>query len=1080
VAALPSRALNPALDLRQYNCRSWTIQNGLPVNSVHAIAQDSQGFLELGTALGLVRFDGLAFTVLGTPPDPRLRTTLVQCLCPGAEGGMWFGLDRSAFGHRTRAGIWTSGLELGGGLDWNVPSILDASADGLWFGGSVPSRLRPGHPRVERIEALQNANVSCLYRDDRQRLWIGTTTQGLYCYEKGKVVPIQEPLFASRIIRAIAQDKDGVLWVGTHTGPICLDRQLRRVEIPFPENEIRCLLKDRLGILWVGTTGGGLIQFKNGQLLSISKADGLTSSTILCLGEDQEGSLWIGTDEGLNQLTDVKFPTLSRAQGVPTDSVLSATLSPRGGLWLGSEDGAIYLDSGQATLYSTNNAGLARPFIKRAFESRSGEVYLVSGSHSIEVMKNGYISARLPTPDMPVAFTEDAQSIIVSCGPSLYRILGCKLVPYPFKTGQAPPLYWVLNLCTSRDGSLWVACANGACHIKDGEVEQWAPKADEDLYVRYLWEDGDGSLWLALGTGIARIKNHRLERIGREQGLLEPNVNALVADDHGWLWLDTYRGISRLNKHSVEDCLAGRTNRVTCQILNDPSDVLPAEKFGYKQEMSAAKARDGRIYFPGSKGIVVIDPAHVPVNPIVPPVHVYQVSDNGRTLDSSRQIELQPGRHQLEFRFCALSLVAPQKVRFRYRLDGLDTGWCDIGNNGHASYANLPPGDYAFRVSGCNQDELWNQDGDAVFLRLKPHFYQTIWLRLLLAGATATVLLLAFKWRVRHLTRRQLALQAARDLLEQRVAERTCELETQKRQLESEVEERKRMQMELQHIHEQLMTVSREAGQAEVATSVLHNVGNVLNSVNVSVSVLQDHLARIKIPSLAKLAELLRAHETDLPRYLCEDEQGRRIPGYIAQLAEQLGQQQHIVQDELKELSQNVDHIKQVVAMQQSYSKVSGILEKCNLAEILNATLKMHAAAFQRHAIKTLPEYEAQPTVLVDKHKLLQIVINLLQNAKRACVESGRPDKAIHLGLRQPSPDSVAIIVRDNGIGIPSENLTRIFAYGFTTRKNGNGFGLHSSALAAKEMGGSLTAESPGPAHGATFTLTLPSQPSSS
>jgi PAS domain S-box-containing protein len=290
-----------------------------------------------------------------------------------------------------------------------------------------------------------------------------------------------------------------------------------------------------------------------------------------------------------------------------------------------------------------------------------------------------------------------------------------------------------------------------------------------------------------------------------------------------------------------------------------------------------------------------------------------------------------------------------------------------------------------------------------------------------------------------------------------------------------DITERKRNETELEKVHKELVEASRLAGMAEVATGVLHNVGNVLNSVNVSANFVTDKLRKSKLADLPKIAALLRENAADLGRFITSDPKGKQLPGYIGQLADHLTNEQETLVKKMDLLRQHLDHIKEIVAMQQSYAKVSGVTESIQITDLVEDALRLNAGALSRHQVEVRREYDTMLAILVDKHKVLQILVNLIRNAKYACDESGRVDK--QLTLRTANDEGrVRIAVIDNGVGIPPENLIRIFNHGFTTRKDGHGFGLHSGALAAKEMGGSLHVRSDGPGRGATFTLELPTQ----
>jgi two-component system, NtrC family, sensor kinase len=300
------------------------------------------------------------------------------------------------------------------------------------------------------------------------------------------------------------------------------------------------------------------------------------------------------------------------------------------------------------------------------------------------------------------------------------------------------------------------------------------------------------------------------------------------------------------------------------------------------------------------------------------------------------------------------------------------------------------------------------------------------------------------------------------------------EIQRQHTELRREISERVRVEQEVDKLHKQVLSATRQAGMAEVATGVLHNVGNVLNSVNISTALLAEHLEKSRAANVGRLGQLLRSHSADLAGFLTTDPKGRALPEYIAELGQRLDAERLKMHGELQGLTANIEHIKEIVAMQQSYAKVSGETESLSIADLIEDAIRMNAAAFVRHGVSLQKELTPVPFVSVDKHKVLQILINLLRNAKYAVDDTPHPKRIIRIGTHVEGRGFVAITVADNGVGIAPENLTRIFAHGFTTRKEGHGFGLHSGALAAKEMGGALSVQSDGPGRGATFTLTVP------
>ena len=323
-------------------------------------------------------------------------------------------------------------------------------------------------------------------------------------------------------------------------------------------------------------------------------------------------------------------------------------------------------------------------------------------------------------------------------------------------------------------------------------------------------------------------------------------------------------------------------------------------------------------------------------------------------------------------------------------------------------------------------------------------------------------------------------LQQAHAELEARVDQRTQQLSRANRELTKEVAERKRAEQELESVHQHFVDAAHRAGMAEVATGVLHNVGNVLNSVNVSATLVTDRLRRSKVADLGRALDLMNHDAADWARFLTEDEKGKQLPDFFRLVASHLSRDRGELLEEMQSLTKNVDHVKTIIAMQQSYARAGGVVETVVLASLIDDALKLNASSFGKYAIELVRDFADMPPVRLDKQKILQILVNLLRNARDSLVESGRHDRRLTVRIRiegEAEERKIVVNIIDNGVGIAQDNLTRIFSHGFTTKKEGHGFGLHSSANTAQELGGALTAHSDGLECGAVFTLELPFLP---
>ena len=1174
-------ALDPARTVFQYNCQSWTHGDGLSANGINAITQTRDGFLWVGTHRGLVRFDGTEFRAFDLPNQLHFRNQIISALAASKDGSLWFGLRNGSVGcYQNKTGFSSLTNEAWVDPAMNVIAIREVSDGAIWMGTDKgTARWVNGNSNQTNFYE-QLAGVTAIYEDSHQRVWLGTAEHGLYYWQAGQLTAFPDASLAQASVAALAEDSLGQIWVATKFGLRCYDASFRPKEQTPVYSEVKALLLDRHGVLWVGTTGEGLLRYQNGGFSSLRRTDGLAGDDVTSLYEDHEGSLWIGTRNGLSQLTDVTLPIYSSGEGLLSGGYHDVCRSIDGAVWVATSHGVSHFDGRQATNYSTE-AGLANPYIKRVFQARNGDLYLVNGNKEIEVFSEGKVVARHTSAAWPTAFAEDDLSVVVSVGGNLFRISRDEFTPYAYQGAEAPPLYWVRSLFSCRDGSILVGSVNGFFRLKEGRFEQWsAEKGLSDNNVLWVCEDNEGIVWAGLTTGISRLRDGKIRNLGRDDGLFDNFINAIVPDDQGWLWMNSSRGIFRIRRQSLDNFINGITNHVECVAYDGQEATKSLDTT--EVEYAGCKTSDGRIWFPSHQGVVMVDPTNLVINPVVPPVYIQQVHANGVELTAGNHSGVRPGKGELEFQFIAVSFIAPQKNRFRYWLQGYDPTWVEAGERRSAFYTNLKPGRYTFRVQACNASGVWNTLGDSIAVELPPHFYQQVWFKiscgLLGLGALSGI----YGWRVKHLRQQKRKLQAANEILESHIRQRTRELASSlsltRATLEStadgilvvdghgkvtslnekfvemwriprelvgsgeeqkilevalqqlikheqflskfkelgahpetesfdvlefkdgrvversskpqriaeqtvgrvwsfhDITERKRAEAELDRVHRQLLATSRQAGMAEVATSVLHNVGNVLNSVNVSAAIVADKIKNSGTEKLTKALGLLREHEQNLAQFLTGDEKGRQLVNYLEAFAKHLAAEKALVSAEIGCLVKNIEHIKEIVAMQQTYARVAGVEEIVNPAELVEDALRMHTMAFERHLVTIVREFSDGPPITVDRHKVIQILVNLLQNAKYACDENRRENRNIVVRIGQAGADRVKIEVTDNGAGIPRENLTLIFSHGFTTRRNGHGFGLHSGALAAKEMGGSLTVQSEGPGKGATFALELPVQ----
>ena len=1090
-------ALDPSRTLSQYNCRTWTRQNGLPANHVKSIVQSGDDYIWLGTTAGLVRFDGFDFKLIEVTSATHARSKMVNSIAPARGDGVWVGLELGSFCYWNGRSLSPRGRKEWGGANLSISALWESRDGSLWlaYNGGVNRLTRAEfYEPVLQSSPEYRVNATVAYEDREGTMWFGTANNGVYYWSNEKLSQIRDPLLETLVTYAIAEGDERQIWVGTTHGLYRYNTNLERQEILLPDVEIGALLYDKEGALWIGTTDHGLYRYWKGELSSFQNTEGLAAQTVLSLCEDREGGLWVGTPDGLTHLTDVKFPLHFDLGSRALPEIITVAASRRGGVWIGHRRGLVYFDG---HFQKIPLHPLPEVSVKRILEASNGDLYIVNGSKTLAILSEGKLLATHECAAMVVGMAEDSSGVVVSVGGDLFRAGKDGLTPLIYNEAK-PDLKWIYNITVSRDGALWVAAVTGIYRIKDGKFRFWPnDRAPEGGNAMFITEDNEGVVWVGLLNGITRIKNDRSSSIGLANGLFDDNIYAIESDDSGYLWIDSSRGIYRVAQSAMNAVADGKTDHLECDVYDGEESVKPMSKT--RQERVAGKTPDGQIWFASAKGVLSIDPKHIPVNRLPPPVKIIRVWANGRELERNDLTTVPPGSGELEFQFTGLSYIAPERIKFQYQLEGYENSWRNPEGRRNAFYTNLRPGRYTFHVIAANADGVWNKVGDSLTLELRPHFYQTLWFYLLCAGALVASLAKIYSVRIKQLNARQRALQQARDSLEKEVSSRTAELRTanvslqseieghrrteaqlkQRTQaLETEIEERRRMQLEIERVHRELLDVSRKAGMAEVATSVLHNVGNVLNSVNIGAIWIADSVKGSKAPVLLKVARMLEEHRADLGSFITNDPKGRQIPDYLQQLGEQLAREQVAQMKEVAQLKQHIEQIKEIVAKQQDYAYISGIKETVALTEVVEDSLQRAARFFAHPGVEIVRQFKATPTVAIDRHKLIQILVNLLRNAHTSCHDSGRADKRIIIAIDR-SEAGAKISVTDNGLGILPEHLPLIFHQGFTAKKEGHshGIGLHSSIIAAKELGVRLTAASEGLGHGATFVCEIPLDP---
>ena len=756
-------ALDPSLEASQYAHTSWTVRDGYSLGAVFAMAQTPDGYLWLGSEFGLFRFDGVRFMPWQPPAGQQLPDKPYSLLVT-RDGTLWIG---------TYAGLasWSGGKltlypELNGLF---VTSLLEDREGTVWAGIlATPGRLcaiRNGQAQCYGEDGAFGSFVWSLAEDSSGALWAGAES-GLLRWKPGP-----PKLYATPGVRLgdLSKTDDGRVLVGVSgaglrqiVGDKLESYPIHSATNPnalLPDRDVNSnkLLRDRDGGLWIGTSERGLIHVHQGRTDVFKKSDGLSGDISCSLFEDREGNIWFASTAGLDRFRELPVTTIFTKQGLSSDVTQSVIAATDGSVWIGTHDGLTRWKDGQFTVFR-QASGLPDDEMQSLYQDERGRIW-VSTKRGLAYFEDGRFVAVNPVPSTEVySITGDKEgNLWLSGNKGLSHLLDGRLVEhFPWSAlGRRQQAKVIL----SDQGGLWLSFwqDGGVLYFKDGQVRASYTVADGlgKGHVPGLRLDADGALWAATEEGgLSRIKDGRISTLTSRNGLPCDTIHWTMEDDDRSLWLYTACGLVRITRAELDAWVADPQRKIEMTLWDAADGVkLSAVSTAYFNP-PVAKSTDGKLWFRG-EGIQVIDPRHLVVNNLPPPVYIEQVTANGQTYDASQGLRLPAGSSDLLFHFAALTLVESDKVRFRVKLEGQDTGWRQLVNQRQVHYTNLPPGTYRFRVTASNNSGVWNEEGAVLDFSIAPAFYQTNWFRALCVVVFLFLLWAGYRLRVRHLRRQE-------------------------------------------------------------------------------------------------------------------------------------------------------------------------------------------------------------------------------------------------------------------------------------------------------------------------------------
>jgi len=763
-------ALNPSLDINQYAHSAWTVREGFFKGRVFSIAQTPDGYLWLGTEFGLLRFDGVRTFQIPLPTGAHLPSDLISSLLVDRDGRLWIGTSKGLASWKD--GKLSGYPVLAGHV---VDALLQDRQGTVW--ASVRAQAAGWLCAIQGSSVHCNGEdgsfglgILCLYEDRGGNLWAGANS-GLWRWSPGppKLYPIPDPE-----PRGLIEGDNGTLLIAMHGGI----RQLvsgKAEAYPLPGvagyfNPIS-ELRDRDGGLWISTGDRGLLHLHQGRTDRFDQSDGLSSNAAGRLYEDREGNIWAATANGLDRFRDFAVPTISVKQGLFNAAVRTLLAATDGSVWLGTGDGLNRWNNGQITIYSKPRSGSAEGGVGSLFQDVHGRIW-VSTLRGVAYFDHGRLTQVSGVADLiaySISADESGTLWISGRTQGLLRLFAgsvAERIPWA-RLGHREAATSLLP--DPLQGGLWIGFWDGGvAYFKDGQVRASYGVGDGlgEGRVANLQLDRDGTLWAATEGGLSRVKNGRGVTLASGNGLPCDAVNWAMEDDAHAFWLYMPCGLVHVARPELDAWVTDSKRKIQVTVF-DSSDGVRTRALAAGYSPQAVKAADGKLWFATGDGVSVIDPHNLPFNKLPPPVHIEEITADRKKHEASSNLRLPPLIRDLEIDYTALSLVAPEKNRFRVKLEGHDPDWKDMGNERKAFYSDLPPRSYRFRVMASNNSGVWNKAGASFDFSIDPAYYQTAWFKIAFAAVFLTAL-----WGIYRLRLYQIA-REFNVRLEERVAERT-------------------------------------------------------------------------------------------------------------------------------------------------------------------------------------------------------------------------------------------------------------------------------------------------------------------
>ncbi len=764
-------ALDPSLDASQYGHTAWRIRDGFAKNRTISFAQTPDGYLWLGTELGLLRFDGVRAIPWGPPRGAALPDDHIRALLASRDGTLWIGTWRGLVAWDGRR------LLAYPQLDGSMINALHQDREGtLWVAstsnaGGLLCAIRDATTQCHGGDGTFGEGIAGLYEQSNGVLWAaGVDRMWRLKPEPQKAYSLPDRMGS---LQTLSESSSGAMLVGTLNGMHeMVDGRWKPYALPQTRGKIRvnAVLRDRDGALWIGNGDAGLLHVHGGRTDASTRADGLSGDHVVRLFEDREGNIWVATTEGADRFRALSAATYTKPSGL--ENVGSVLTARDGSILVSAASGLKRWHSGR--IAEVNVPGLPKAGAASLFQDSGGRIWVGTRSTLGYVEHGSYTSIDGVPPGYIDSFAEDKDRNlwVAHRDGGLLRISRDRHIDYtPWQDKSR---------CRRRlaadpvRGGIWIGSfSGGLTHFVNGRIAASYSVGDGlgRGPVEQVRVAADGTVWAATEGGLSRIKDGRIATLDTRSGLPCDSVHWMIDDaEHAW-WLHTACGLVRLAQSELDAWAAavdaGNAPRRVVTTVLDTSDGVRAVSSMGSFIPHAARSGDGKLWYVTRDGVTVIDPRDLRLNKLPPPVHVEGIVADRKPYEASSVVRLPPLVRDLAIEYTATSLVAPGRTQFKYKLEGRDKDWNDAGNRRQAFYTDLDPGDYRFRVIAANNSGVWNEQGAALDFSIARAYWQTWWFRALCVAALAALLGALYRWRLRQIAREFTM------TLDARVAERT-------------------------------------------------------------------------------------------------------------------------------------------------------------------------------------------------------------------------------------------------------------------------------------------------------------------